>query len=390
MLHIKYTVSLKSVNFFKRKVLPSLFLPSLFVQSPLNASSSQIPLHENNITQNFTENYTFLEDPTTGPSCQKNSNSQHALDFISSGIGCFALALIDSVGIVSSLMRDGYFNEEELSNQEKYKKPLAVKSALLSLCLCKVLTKNHGFYSFTELGNQLAKHIGLVTMSFDGYGQLMAKGVPIASGEVHDPDKYSNRSAIALSSIQFREKVDPIMIGTIKELQLKGTICDLGCGSGELLLKICRDTSLPGLGLDLSEDVVEIAKNKTANFPSISIEKGDATDLQGAWEDVQVLIQTFMTHNIFPDEKFIDSLSAYRRNFPNLKYFLVVDIVAPEDNFASYMPAYDYIHGLLGVETRQYDRFTSLFTKAGYTISKTIAIDMPNTYFWILRPIDPQ
>lgn len=374
---MKYTLSLRSADFFKRKALLCLFLPPLFTQSSL---------HANNENHN-----TLLECQITDPFYQKNSTTQHALDFISSGVGCFALTLIDSVGIVSSLMKSGHFNEEELSNQEKYKKPLAVKSALLSLCLCKVLTKNHGSYSFTELGKQLANHIGLVTMSFDGYGQLMANGVQIASGKTLDLDKYSNRSTVALSSVQFREKkVDPIMIETIKELQVKGTICDLGCGSGELLLKICKDTSLLGLGLDLSEDAVEIAKNKTVGFPNISIEKGDATDLQGVWEDVQILVQTFMTHNIFPDEKFIESLRAYRRNFPNLKHFLVVDIVAPEEDFATYMPAYDYIHGLLGVETRQYDRFTSLFTKAGYTISKTIAIDMPNTYFWILSPIDSE
>lgn len=314
-------------------------------------------------------------------------SAQCALDFVSTGIGCFALTLIESAGIVSSLIEHGYFDEKQLLNQKEFKNLPAIKSALLALCLSKVLVKNNKRYYFTELGNQLAGHIGLVTMVFNGYAKLMANGIPISQGKVKKPEKYLNGSAIALSSIQFGEKVDPIVAETIKRLRLKGTICDLGCGSANRLLNLCKMTSLPGLGLDSNNEAIRIAKERTTNYPAISIEKADGANLEGVWEDVQILMQSFMTHDIFPDEKFISSLNGYLKNFPNLKYFLVIDIVAPEDNLASHMPAYDYVHGLLGIETRQHDRFTSLFIKSGYKISQEIAIDMPNTYLWVLQPI---
>ena len=318
-------------------------------------------------------------------SIEKSQSSP--LDFVSTGVGCFAFALIERVGILSILQQKGYFAEIELNDHKKFKNLLAIKSALLSLCLCKVLIKNNAQYQLTDLGLKLAEHIGLVTMVFEGYGELMAKGGMIACGKMNKPEKYLNGASIALSSIQFGEKlVDPIVIDVIKKLRLKGTICDLGCGSANRLFKLCKDTSLPGLGLDASPEAVKIARKLTEAYPTINIELADAAKLEGIWEDVQVLMQCFMTHDIFPDEKLVQSLSSYLENFPNLKYFIIVDIVAPEENLSSHMPAYDYVHGLLGIETRRYDRFAALLSQSKYKITKEVPIDMPNTYLWILRP----
>lgn len=316
----------------------------------------------------------------------QSDSAQGALRFVSTGVGCFALTLVHSVGIVNSLVENGYFSEDELKNNKKFKNLPAIRAALLSLCLCNALTKKEGKYFLTPLGTQLVDHIGLVTMVFDGYGELMAKSVPIAFNKVKKPEKYLNGAAIALSSIQFGAKVDPVVAEVIKKLRLQGTICDVGCGSADRLLRLCKETSLPGLGLDSSHAAVAIAKKAVENNQKVHIEYANAANLEGVWEDVHLLMQCFMTHDIFPDDQFIESLSAYRKNFPNLKYFLVIDIVAPEDSLESHMPAYDYVHGLLGIETRKHERFTSLFLQAGYKIAKEVPIDMPNTYLWVLKP----
>ena len=131
--------------------------------------------------------------------------AQGALNFVSIGVGCFALTLVQSVGIVTSLVESGYFSEDELKNKKKFKNLPAIRAALLSLCLCNVLVKKGAKYFLTPLGIQLADHIGLVTMVFDGYGELMAKGVPIAFDKVKKPEKYLKGAAIALSSLQVGE-----------------------------------------------------------------------------------------------------------------------------------------------------------------------------------------
>lgn len=328
---------------------------------------------------------TPLKDSPANKIIQPDS-AQGALNFVSTGVGCFALTLAHSVGIVTSLVEVGHFSEDELKNIKKFKNLPAIKAALLSLCLCNVLVKKESKYFLTELGEQLVDHIGLVTMVFDGYGELMAKGTPIAFNKVKKPEKYLNGAAIALSSIQFGEKVDPVVAEVVKKLGLKGTICDVGCGSADRLLRLCKETSLPGLGLDSSHEAVAIARKAAENHPNISIEYANAAKLEDVWENVQLLMQCFMTHDIFPDNRLIEALGSYRKNFPNLKYFLVIDIVAPEDSSSSHMPAYDYVHGLLGIETRKHKRFTSLFLQAGYEIAKEVSIDMPNTYLWVLKP----
>lgn len=48
----------------------------------------------------------------------QSDSSQGALDFVSIGVGCFALTLIQNVGIISSLVEDGHFDDEKLKNKK--------------------------------------------------------------------------------------------------------------------------------------------------------------------------------------------------------------------------------------------------------------------------------
>ncbi len=308
------------------------------------------------------------------------------LNFISAGIGCHAFTIIEKVGILTSFINHGFFSEEEFENQEKFKNPLAIRSACLSLCMCNVLSKTGKIYTLTELGIQLAKNIGLITMLFEGYGELLVKGSAVALGNFPNPEKLMNGASIAYSSIQFGEEtVDPSIIEIIQKLDIRGTICDLGCGSAHRLVKVCQAVSLPGLGLDAHPDAIRIAKEFAKDFSSIKIEQADVTKLQGIWEDVEIIMQSFMTHDIIPDDLCIEIIRSYRNNFPNLKYFIIVDIVAPNDHFHSHMPGYDYVHGLLGIETRRYDKTIQIFLDAGYDIVDELPLNMPNTYIWILK-----
>lgn len=327
----------------------------------------------------------LLEKLSSKATTLQNNTREKALAFVSAGVGCFAFTLLQSVGIITSFQENGFFDEKELI-KKRFKNLTAVRAALLSLCLCKAIIKRNSSYFLTDLGIQLVNHVGLITMVFDGYGELMAKGVSIAFDEIQNPGKYLKGGSIAVSSIQFSEELDPIIVDVIKKLKIKGTICDVGCGSANHLLKLHNATSLPGLGLDSSLEAVKIAKKATKKYPAIKIELANALNLEKVWDDVELLMQSFMTHDLFPDNHFVNSLKAYHKNFPNLKYFLIVDIVAPEDSLVSHMPAFDYVHGLLGIETRKHERFTSLFSKAGYKIVKEISVDMPNTYLWVLKP----
>ena len=317
----------------------------------------------------------------------EEASKQRALDFISAGIGCHALVTVDAMGILAALVEKGVFREGELDDKERFPNPLAVHAALNALCFAKVLTKEEGSYRLTTLGQELAEEIGIIAIPFGGYAEVLAKGTSIARNEEPCPSELIKWAAVIRASVSFGDKtVDPIIIDAVRQMKVKGTICDLGCGSAHRLIKICREMSLPGLGLDINCDAVEMARELVRSFPLVHIEQADVTQLCGIWEDVQVVMQSFMTHDISPGTKCSAMLRSYKTNFPNMRALLLVDVVAPDSDDLSHMPGYDYVHALLGVATRRYTETIQLFESAGYRVVKEIPISMPNTYLWILEP----
>jgi hypothetical protein len=314
----------------------------------------------------------------------KENLSDPSLSFIASGIACHALNLIDRAGILQTIQNQGSFDVRALNDSKFFKHPAAIKAALLSLANAGVMEKEGNTYSLTSLGQNLCNRIGLIRMLYDGYGELMAHSSNIALGKVKKPEHFMNHKAIAEASIQFGEELDHQLIDVVQKLRPKGTICDLGCGTGDKLLKICNATGKPGLGIDIDDDAFTTAKELSS---SISLEKGDVTALEGIWEDIDIVLQTFVTHDFNPEEKCISSLASYKKNFPHMKYLIVVDIVAPDDRSSTFMPGYDYVHGLLGIEIRSFEKTTSLFTRAGYEVFKELPVaSLPNTFIWVLKP----
>ena len=60
--------------------------------------------------------------------------------------------------------------------------------------------------------------------------------------------------ALALASIDFGiNNLDPLILDVFRAIKPKGTICDLGCGTGERLVQICKTLNSPGLGIEKSD-----------------------------------------------------------------------------------------------------------------------------------------
>ena len=114
------------------------------------------------------------------------------------------------------------------------------------------------------------------------------------------------------------------------------------------------------------------------------LEQADVAHLKGVWEDVEIIMQSVMIHDIADEAECIKMLQSYSTHFPNFKYLLIVDVVAAEDGSSSYMPGFDYVHGLQGVEPRKYQENIALFQKAGYRIEREYPVGLPNTFLWLL------
>lgn len=304
-----------------------------------------------------------------------------AIEFITIGVGCNCLVALFEAGVLQVLLEQGYLSE---ANIESYSNPICIKSALTTLTKCQVLKKDET-YQMTEFGRTLAENIGLVTIFFDGYGSLVAKQSQISRKKNRSLKNLINGTSVSHSSTLIAQNtIDPLILDEFANLKFLGTICDLGCGYATMLTKICKATGNPGLGFDSEPKVVKQAKKKLANS-NISIEQGDITQLQGVWEDVVILMQRHVFHDFTPNERCIDIMNSYFNNFPNLKYFFYVDTVSPSHLKDELLPGFDYVHGLLGIQTRTYEETLQMFKDSNYDVMKEVSIPkLPNTFLWIL------
>ena len=285
------------------------------------------------------------------------------------------------------LLKDQGFELHRFSNTNNY--PL-LKSIINTLLSSDLLEKRNNLYFFTTLGNDLFTHFSLIQMFFEGYGNMIAHQVEICKNKIEDPYSLANPHAIADASVLFsKDDVSLISKEFFEKYKPIGTICDLGCGNGQKLLDFQRHFGNPALGIEYSQKVVDESQKKLKNHPhyNIQIEQGDITDIKGVWEDVTVIMQHYVFHDFVPSDVWSALLSRLKYNFPNLKYFVYLDIVAPCDDNPINMPGFDYVHGLLGKEMRNYRETLQMFENSGFKVLDEHPIEsLPCTYLWILAP----
>lgn len=311
-----------------------------------------------------------------------------SMDFINSAISCNCLVLLKNLGVLDALIKGNSVSLSMLSDPGFCANYVAAYSSLTTLEKSGVVERAFDKFNMTDFGCTLSEYIGLITMLFDGYGLLMAEQRNISKNKIKDPFKLMRIDSIIESSVQFgKDTVDPLIKDVFSRIKTTGTICDLGCGLGTRLGWVCKETGNPGLGLENDDGSVLLAREKFKEEPLVSFEKGDISKLDGIWEDITVLMQCFVFHDFVKTKECVSIINSYIKNFPNIKYFVYVDIVSPSDSKKQILPGYDYVHGLLGIETPTYEEIIELFTQSDYQIIEEISVpDLPNTFIWILSP----
>ncbi|MEL6304249.1 MAG: methyltransferase domain-containing protein [Bacteroidota bacterium] len=91
-------------------------------------------------------------------------------------------------------------------------------------------------------------------------------------------------------------------------------ILDMGCGDGTILRKLSsflskRSVQSKLIGVDLRDDVLEIARKKSEGFPNIQFEKRDILKT-GPEFSCDIVINTLTMHH-FEEERLLDFLNAF-------------------------------------------------------------------------------
>ena len=319
----------------------------------------------------------------------RSTLTDRALSFIEIGVACNAITVLDQAGIVEKLLNAGHLRMKDLKKFSDKTKVL-IESALKTLCHVEVLSKKGGSYILSDLGYEICDSISLFNMLFVGYCNLFSKQNEIFSG-TESPDYYDlDNKAISkgCSGLPFSD-LETELYNFIQRLAPRGMICDLGCGAGHRLIELQKSLNVRGLGIDLCKESIEEANKSVIKNPLIDFIVADVRKLNRVWEEVEILMQCFMTHDISPKQTFLKTVSSYKKAFPNMKYFIVLDVFSSDtsEKNMKFAPGFDYIHGLQGISTRNYDETISLFTESGFEIELDIrSKSFPNTCLWILKP----
>jgi len=283
------------------------------------------------------------------------------------------------------LSSGGKVQESEVWESPKYVPLLAVIKTLISE---NILVYKDGSFSLSELGHSLKSYLGLIDMVFEGYAPLMAKQGEISSGDEGDQGSLLNGKAIAEASVLLgNDTVDPVLVEILESLEFSGPICDLGAGNCERLIKLYNLKGWPGLGIDNCQEVVEQTAKRLKHYNyDVSCQQGDITNMTAVFNDVQVLTQFFVFHDFVPTGKCVEFINSLLKNFPSVRYFIYVDIVAPSFSHPEMMPGFDYVHGLMGIKTRTYEETMEMFKKTRFGLVEERKIEgLPNTYMWVLE-----
>jgi ubiquinone/menaquinone biosynthesis C-methylase UbiE len=203
---------------------------------------------------------------------------------------------------------------------------------MVTLCpACKELNSMTPYMGL-EFGKFVCKRCGFVGMKFEQDDEMkkdsekdkeiVTEGVEEKNREVFDnlAPHYDKIPIIARWVQSVQKKV-------VRSLKLKPstTVLDVGCGTGHLLIQLAPHIKKV-VGIDLSQKMLDHAKEKTARFNNVELVKGSVTSLPFERNSFDYVIATEMFHHV---EKPIAALKEMKRVVKHNGFVIVADIHIP-------------------------------------------------------------
>ncbi|MFF8557201.1 class I SAM-dependent methyltransferase [Streptomyces sp. NPDC015501] len=317
--------------------------------------------------------------------------AQSAVASIFTGaIASHAAVLADDLGLFDALAK-GKLRNRDLDRSPWLRNRIRISGALEALCRVGAVQRCTDGYELTDVGTELAGQVPVFRLWLGGYASVLAGQISIGA----DPATGVHGGIVAESSGAIGARyLDETIVNLLESLRPEGRICDIGCGTGARLLRVCRRVNQPGIGYDLSAKAVEAARETVDEARRIGVDidvrQGDATALTQDHPDVDIVTQAFMTHHIAPDEYCAAVLRSYRSRFPRARYLVIFDTVPSQDSEEPeiFAPGFDYIHALQNMEPRSRGAARRMFTEAGYICREEVELAVPNSYAWVLEMRD--
>jgi cyclopropane fatty-acyl-phospholipid synthase-like methyltransferase len=164
-------------------------------------------------------------------------------------------------------------------------------------------------------------------------------------------------------------------------------VLDLGCGDAEFLISLCKgDRGFRGYGVDLSQEVVALAKRrlpKEGLADQIEIMVGDIFKLKEVREEVgmpDVATSFFVLHEFLSNgrQTVIDLLRQFREVFPGVSLITCeITQLRPEDfrKKPSLILEHHFFHDFSEQELMPREEWKRVFSASGFRLTEECRLD---------------
>lgn len=162
---------------------------------------------------------------------------------------------------------------------------------------------------------------------------------------------------------------------------------DLGCGSGERLIKLAgRDPGFRGVGVDIAPDALTLARESVATAglsDRITVVDGDAKRLtyQPEFAGVDFVCTFMMGHDLWPRDECLMSLKLIADAFPDATSLIICDTYRSNlpvtDPHPVFTLGFETAHAVMGQEIPTLDDWVGVLAEADWHPADMIDFELP-------------
>ncbi|MDP3921722.1 MAG: isoprenylcysteine carboxylmethyltransferase family protein [Candidatus Omnitrophota bacterium] len=304
-------------------------------------------------------------------------------------------SLID-IGLIDIIRERGSVNVQDVCAEKRWEvKPLKVVCDYF--VIMGIFSKDGLTYGLTNYGKKLFNNSkGAFSLLyaympiFENLPEIIKKE-KIYGRDIHRKSEFVGKGSAELAKLL----PFPYAKDILKRHNLH-RILDLGCGSGDFLINACSENGFYGFGIDLSSEVISIAKERarSANVEDkIEFTIGDVhklNELPDNFKQVDVITSMFVIHEFLPEghEKVVEILRSIREVFPD-KYLLICEVCLWNLRQLIKTPVAIAEHHLFhklsnqGLATRK--EWHALFKNAGFESVEEKRFDKASQAYFLLK-----